>query len=179
MNGQNYIIDITLFLTSNKLARLKRNGSIPPWQGSCINELEGRPIIMRKTDMSVLVVEDEKLLNWSLASSLSKWGFEVQPVFSGNEAMAQIEKSGFDVILLDYQLPDLDGLAVARCAREKQPAAVIFLLTAFQLNELPIDVGLIDDYFNKPLDLQQLHQALQRVPKLGTNLKSSDFKSPY
>ena len=130
---------------------------------------------MEKTDKSALVVEDEKLLSWSLVSSLSKWGFDVQPVFSGEEAMARIEKSGFDVILLDYQLPDLDGLAVARCARQKQPEAVIILLTAFQLNELSIDRGLIDDYFNKPLDLQQLHRALTRVPRLGVNLGASDF----
>jgi two-component system, OmpR family, response regulator len=121
---------------------------------------------MQREDMSVLVVEDEKLLNWSLASSLSKWGFEVQPVFSGNEALAQIEKSGFDIVLLDYRLPDLDGLAIARRIRQKQPDAVIFLLTAFQLNEIPIDAGLIDSYFNKPLDLQQLHQALEEVPRL-------------
>jgi DNA-binding response OmpR family regulator len=132
---------------------------------------------MEKKDKSALVVEDEKLLSWSLVSSLSKWGFDVQPVFSGEEAMAQIEKSGYDVILLDYQLPDLDGLAVARCARQKQPAAVIFLLTAFQLNELSIDRGLIDDYFNKPLDLQQLHQALTRVPRLGVNIGTSDSDS--
>jgi DNA-binding response OmpR family regulator len=132
---------------------------------------------MEKTDKCALVVEDEKLLSWSLVSSLSKWGFDVQPAFSGEEALAQIEKSGFDVILLDYQLPDLDGLAVARCARRKQPAAVIFLLTAFQLNELSIDRGLIDDYFNKPLDLQQLHQALTRVPGLGVGIRTSYFDS--
>jgi CheY-like chemotaxis protein len=124
---------------------------------------------MEKTereDLNVLVVEDEKLLNWSLSSSLSKWGFDVQPVFTGNEALAQIENSGFDVVLLDYRLPDLDGLVVARTVRQKQPDAVIFLLTAFQLNELPVDAGLIDSYFNKPLDLQQLHQALEEIPRL-------------
>ena len=126
----------------------------------------GRKRFMPREDMNVLVVEDEKLLNWSLASSLSKWGFEVQPVFSGNEALAQIEKSGFDIVLLDYRLPDLDGLVIARIIRQKQPDAVIFLLTAFQLNEIPIDAGLIDSYFNKPLDLQQLHQALEEVPRL-------------
>ena len=119
-----------------------------------------------REDINVLVVEDEKLLNWSLASSLSKWGFDVLPVFTGSEALAQIENSGFDVILLDYRLPDLDGLAVARTVRKKQPDAVIFLLTAFQLNELPVDAGLIDSYFNKPLDLQQLHQALEEIPRL-------------
>jgi len=122
----------------------------------------------REEDMNVLVVEDEKLLNWCLASSLLKWGFGVKPVFTGNEALAQIEKSGFDVVLLDYRLPDLDGLAVARTVRERQPDAVIFLLTAFQLNELPVDAGLIDSYFNKPLDLQQLHQALEELPRLRT-----------
>jgi DNA-binding response OmpR family regulator len=126
----------------------------------------GRDRFMQREDMNVLVVEDEKLLNWSLASSLSKWGFEVQPVFSGNEALAQIEKSGFDIVLLDYRLPDLDGLVIARMIRKKQPDAVIFLLTAFQLSEIPIDAGLIDSYFNKPLDLQQLHQALEEVPRL-------------
>jgi DNA-binding response OmpR family regulator len=120
---------------------------------------------MAQEDMNVLVVEDEKLLNWSLASSLSKWGFEVQPVFTGNEALAQIEKSGFDIVLLDYMLPDVDGLAVARLVRERQPGAVIFLLTAFQLSELPLDAGLIDNYFTKPLDLQNLHQALSEIPR--------------
>jgi DNA-binding response OmpR family regulator len=124
---------------------------------------------MRRADRNVLVVEDEKLLNWSLASSLSKWGFEVRPVFTGNDALAQIEKSGFDVVLLDYMLPDLDGLAIARLVREKQPRAVIFLLSAFQLNELPVDEGLIDNYFNKPLDLQQLHSALKAIPRLRTS----------
>lgn len=115
--------------------------------------------------MSVLVVEDEKLLNWSLAKSLDKWGFDVQPVFTGLDAVCHLEKYGYDVVLLDYQLPDLDGLAIARRIRQIQPHAVIFLVTAFQLSELSVDAGLIDAYFNKPLDLQQLHQALKKIPK--------------
>jgi CheY-like chemotaxis protein len=115
---------------------------------------------MNKT--SVLVVEDEKLLNWSLAKSLAKWGFEVAPVFNGNDAVAQLHKCGYDVILLDYQLPDLDGLEIARKVRGIQPNAIIFLVTAFQLNELTVEPGLIDGYFNKPLDLQQLRQVLHK-----------------
>ncbi len=115
--------------------------------------------------MSVLVVEDDKLLNWSLVSSLSKWGFSVDPAFNGNDALAHLEKSGYDAVLLDYQLPDLDGLTVARLVRKTQPGTAIFLVTAFQLNELPVDPGLIDDYFNKPLDLQQIHLALKNLFK--------------
>jgi CheY-like chemotaxis protein len=121
---------------------------------------------MHREDMNVLVVEDEKLVNWCLSSSLSKWGFEVQHVSTGNEAIAQIESSGFDVVLLDYRLPDRDGIEIAKMIRQRQPDTVIFLLTAFQLNELSIDIGLIDSYFNKPLDLQLLHQALEEIPRL-------------
>jgi DNA-binding response OmpR family regulator len=116
--------------------------------------------------MNALVVEDEKLLNWSLSSSLSKWGFEVQPVFTGNDALAEIDKSGYDVVLLDYRLPDVDGLSIARLLRDRRPETAIFLLSAFQLNELQVDAGLIDSYFNKPLDLESLHQALEELPRL-------------
>jgi DNA-binding response OmpR family regulator len=128
--------------------------------------------------MNVLVVEDEKLLNWSLAKSLDKWGFDVFPVFTGNDAVAQLEKCGFDIVLLDYQLPDVNGLAIARRVREIQPNAVIFLVTAFQLNELSIDAGLIDAYFNKPLDLQQLRQALNRIPKWRVGGKPKEAQAP-
>ena len=118
---------------------------------------------MARLDKTALLVEDEKLQSWSLAKSLAKWGYAVRSVYTGADAVAQVEKSGFDIILLDYQLPDLDGLEVARRARESHPNAVIFLVTAYQLSELPVHAGLIDAYFNKPLDLQQLHQALENL----------------
>jgi len=124
--------------------------------------------MQREEEMNVLVSRREAA-ELVFGLFLSKWGFDVQPVFTGTEALAQIEKLGFDVVLLDYRLPDLDGLSLARMVRERQPDAVIFLLTAFQLNELPMNAGLIDNYFNKPLDLQQLHQALEEVPRLRAN----------
>jgi DNA-binding response OmpR family regulator len=85
-----------------------------------------------------------------------KWGFDVQPAFTGIEALDSIAKSGLDIVLLDYRLPDPEGLEAAKLIRKKQPGALIFLLTAFRFNELPMDAGLIDGYFNKPLDLDRL-----------------------
>jgi two-component system response regulator HydG len=120
---------------------------------------------MAKPDVTALLVEDERLQSWSLAKSLTKWGFAVRPVYTGRDAMAQIEQSVFDVILLDYQLPDVNGVEVARRIREIRPDAIVFMITAFQLSELPAHAGLIDAYFNKPLDLQQLHQSLKEIPK--------------
>ena len=118
-----------------------------------------------KLNTTILVVEDEKLQSWSLAKSLAKWGYAVIPAYTGKEAVSQVERSGYDVVLLDYQLPDLDGLEVARKVRQFQPSAAIFLVTAFQLSELPSHSGLIDGYFNKPVDLQLLHQALKKTSK--------------
>jgi CheY-like chemotaxis protein len=135
----------------------------PAWQASCIKPLVRAIGFMAKLTMTALLVEDEKLQSWSLAKSLAKWGFVVRPAYTGRDAVAQIEKSRYDIVLLDYQLPDLDGLEVARRVRQIQPGAVIFLITAFQLSELPNHSGLIDAYFNKPLDLQQLHQALFKI----------------
>jgi DNA-binding response OmpR family regulator len=122
-----------------------------------------QPSAMGRDDINVLLVEDEKLLNWSLASALSRWGFAVRAVFTGNDAVAHVEKSRFDVALLDYRLPDVDGLAVARLIRARQPRVSIFLMTSFQLSELSPDAGLIDNCFSKPLDLQQLHRALADI----------------
>jgi DNA-binding response OmpR family regulator len=120
---------------------------------------------MTKPAKSILLVEDEKLLNWSLAKSLANWGYEVRTAFTGNEALAQLDKTCFEVILLDYQLPDVDGLQVARCIRKIQPGVMIFLVTAFQLSELKVDAGLIDAYFNKPIDFKSLQQALVSIPR--------------
>ncbi len=127
---------------------------------------------MDRSGRTALVVEDEKLQSWSLAKSLAKWGFVVRPAYTGGDAVSQLETSEYDIILLDYQLPDFDGLEVARKVRQIQPEAVIFLVTAFQQSELPAHSGLIDAYFNKPLDLQQLHQALTKLPKWHQAAKS-------
>ena len=134
---------------------------------------------MDREEMRILVVEDEKLVNWSLTSSLLKWGFEATPVFTGTDAIAQIESTQFDIVLLDYRLPDIDGLEIARLMRKKQPEAVVFLLTAFQLNEISVEPGLIDSYFNKPLDLQQLRQALEEIPRLRGDGKTRTNQDRY
>ena len=112
---------------------------------------------------TVLVVEDDKLVNWSLVRSLTTWGFAVCPVFTGRDAVKELDNRGFDIVLLDYQLPDMDGLSVAHQVRHLRPAAVIVLLTSFQLSELPKHQDLINYHFTKPLDLGRLRRELARI----------------
>lgn len=119
--------------------------------------------------MNVLVVEDEKLMNWSLTRSLTQWGFEAKSVYTARDALEELHNFHFDVFLLDYQLPDQTGLEVARKVRTQQPCARIYMITAFQLSELPLGGGLIDGYFNKPVDLRMLREALERAGIRGQN----------
>ena len=111
--------------------------------------------------MNALVVEDEKLMNWSLTQSLDKWGFNTRSAYSAQEALEAIHSIHFDVVLLDYHLPDQNGLQIARKVRAKLPSAQIYMITAFQLSELPLGGGLVDGYFNKPVDLKRLRAALE------------------
>jgi DNA-binding response OmpR family regulator len=140
-------------------------GYIPQRVGIGIHQEKGRK--MERAATRVLVVEDDRLTNWSLVSSLSNWGFEVQSVFNGKDAIREIQKTRFDIALLDYQLPDLDGLSIARVIRETQSHAAILLITGYQLNELPENSNLFDIYFSKPLNMKQLHSALQDIVQPG------------
>ena len=71
---------------------------------------------MRRT--KILVVDDEHLIRWSLEQSLRKQGYEVLTAASGEEALKLIQDDSPDLVLLDIQLPGMDGLEVLSRAKE-------------------------------------------------------------
>src|SRR5262249_28819492 len=78
---------------------------------------------------SVLIVDDEKLVWWSLRQRLERDGYQVGIAETGEEAGEKFE-TGFHLILLDYQLPDADGLELLRELRASHPDTIVILLTA-------------------------------------------------
>ena len=75
-----------------------------------------RPLIAPRAAEAVptiLVVDDEKLVGWSLRQRLEREGYQVDVVETGEKARATF-RTGVDLVLLDYQLPDADGLALLR-----------------------------------------------------------------
>src|SRR5207237_1710786 len=103
----------------------------------------------------VLVVEDEVDLNNLIRDQLVGAGHSVEQAFDGGSAVAAIEKSVPDLVLLDWMLPDLDGLTVCRRIRERHVMPVI-MLTA---RTAEIDSGLgvwlgADDYVTKPFSMR-------------------------
>lgn len=78
---------------------------------------------------TVLVVDDEPLIRWSVGERLLAEGYEVLDAGTRRSAIEQLRK-GVDVVLLDCQLPDVDGLGVLRQISEIDPAVRVVLMTA-------------------------------------------------
>jgi DNA-binding NtrC family response regulator len=116
----------------------------------------------------VLLVDDDDTFRRVLAGELERLGFETAGVGSGEEAIRAVAAAEPQVVLLDLQLPDLDGLQVLQAIREKSPATEVILLTghgSFDTAIQSIRLGAFD-YVAKPCPLDELdvriHRALER-----------------
>ena len=112
----------------------------------------------------ILVVEDEDSFSDALAFLLQKEGFETVVADTGPKAIAEFEKSGADLILLDLMLPGLNGTEVCRQIRTRSQVPII-MLTAKD-TEVDKVVGLelgADDYVTKPYSSRELIARVRAV----------------
>ena len=115
--------------------------------------------------MRVLVVEDEPKLAASLDECLREADYTVDVAFDGEEALDFTRTSTYDAIVLDIQLPRLDGLEVCRRVRAHGSVTPILLLTARDTVEdkvAGLDRG-ADDYLTKPFELAELLARLRAL----------------
>lgn len=119
--------------------------------------------------MKILVVEDNKKLARFLLRALSEEGFIADAVENGAIAVQQAQVLTYDLILLDWMLPDLDGLAVCRTLRMQNVKTPILMLTArAEIAEriAGLDAG-ADDYLPKPFDLGELMARCRALTRRG------------
>jgi len=117
---------------------------------------------------SVLIVEDEESLADPLAFLLRKEGFEVTVVGDGPSALAEFDRSGADIVLLDLMLPGMSGTDVCKQLRIRSSVPVI-MVTARD-SEIDKVVGLelgADDYVTKPYSSRELIARIRAVLRRG------------
>jgi len=108
-----------------------------------------------------LVVDDDATMRLLLERLLSRVGYAVTTVTNGTDALAAIDKTPWDLVLTDKNLPDLSGVEVARHARTRWPGTTIVMVTGFATAESATGLmGVLDDYFEKPMVLDELARRL-------------------
>lgn len=119
--------------------------------------------------MKLLLAEDDVMLGTSMEKGLALAGFQVDWVRLGNQAVSALTNHGYDVVLLDIGLPQIDGLKILRWMRQEGQHTPVMLVTA--RDAVPDRVAGLnqgaDDYLTKPFDLDELTariHALARRP---------------
>jgi DNA-binding NtrC family response regulator len=106
---------------------------------------------------TILVVDDEPLIRWSLSNRLSQEGYRVLEAGTAAEAREQ-RKDGVDLVLLDFRLPDADGVEVLRQIKQEDPDTLVVLLTAYSSVETAVEAMKEGAYHyaNKPFDVEDI-----------------------
>jgi DNA-binding NtrC family response regulator len=113
----------------------------------------------------VLIVDDEPELTTTLVERLQFRGFDCKGVTSGQEALEQMDRDAYDVVVLDVKMPGIGGIEVIERLKEKYPRTQVILLTGHssaKTAESGLKLGAYE-YVLKPVKLEILVEMIQKA----------------
>jgi two-component system nitrogen regulation response regulator GlnG len=140
------------------------SGFIP---GGQIQDMSTAPPTHRVSDRRrVLIVDDEALIRWALAETLADEGFAVEQAGSKREVLDMMDgHDPFDVVVLDFRLPDSDDLQLLSRLRARMPATPIIMMTAFATPDMvqgALDLGAFR-VVSKPFEITEMAALVKRA----------------
>jgi signal transduction histidine kinase/CheY-like chemotaxis protein len=133
--------------------------------GSYVAPMEDDKESQLKRPLRLLVVDDNPINRRVLSLQLDKMGHEAEMASGGHEAVESVQNGDFDLVLMDCQMPDVDGLEATRRIRaHKGKSPFIVALTAFSeesQRRACLDAGM-DDFLTKPIDAAMLRSVVEK-----------------
>jgi CheY-like chemotaxis protein len=122
-----------------------------------------------KKNQKILLAEDNPVNQQLMQVLLKKMGYEVALVDNGKLAVEAMEKDSYDIILMDIQMPEMNGLDATRSIRQKGFKTPVIAITANALKgdrEQCLEAG-CDDYLPKPIDKYDLEEMIQKHTQMA------------
>ncbi|WP_158265498.1 response regulator [Blastopirellula marina] len=169
-----------LFDAISRMLRSHQNSDPAPLSSD--RESQQQPSHVPETKQgNILVAEDNEFNSAMIERLLGIHGYQVRLASTGREALAMAVRGGFDVMLLDIHMPELDGLQVVRELRNHEaktghrlPVVALTARSRSEDRQQCLDAGM-DDYISKPFDAKQL---LETIGRLISGLAADDTSSP-
>lgn len=113
----------------------------------------------------ILVVDDEDALRTVLSAELNSEGYDVGTAADGMEALTELRKSPYDLVLLDIKMPNMNGFEVLKVIKEQYAGTKVIMLTGFADLKNAIESKKLgaEDFVSKPYDLVDLLTTIDRV----------------
>jgi DNA-binding NtrC family response regulator len=113
----------------------------------------------------ILVVDDEKLIRWSLQTKLTSWGYDVETADDAKNTYASLEKRLPDLVLLDIKLPDGNGMDILKRIHDVSDDVAVIMITAEGTVETAVEAMKLGayDYLVKPFNLDKMQVLIERA----------------
>src|SRR5579859_4492649 len=111
----------------------------------------------------ILIVDDERLVRWSLRQKCEEWGYHVVEAEAGEPGLKLAQRESPDLVLLDVRMPDLTGIEVLDQLKKNGDARAVIMITADpQLDDVKAALKLgAYDFVGKPIDFDELQLSIE------------------
>lgn len=130
-------------------------------------------MVEENPNASILVVDDEAAIRYSVSKTLQRVGYVVREAASGEEALEMLKGNWFDVVLTDIRMPGIDGVELVRRIKDTDPDTVVILMTAYPNLGTAVEALRLGahDYLIKPSSSQDIRASVARGVERAQALK--------